>query len=172
MNDNLDVAINALQKELADHEQVATDIKTMINRLCVSAGKPPLYQNVESGSQQGVASIKGDTFYGKSVITAAREYLDMRKTANLGPASAREVYEALKLGGFSFGSTIEANAITVVRQAMAKQTAVFHKLPTGDYGLAKWYKKIKPRKSSSSNNGSNDTPDIETADPDEESADD
>ncbi len=172
MSDNLDVAINALQKELANHERLATDIKTMINRLCVSAGKPALYQNVESGSQLGAMSIKADTFYGKSVIVAAREYLDMRKAADLGPASARDVYEALKSGGFAFGSTIEANAITVVRQAMAKQTAVFHRLPTGDYGLSKWYAKIKPRKVLLGNNGSDDSPDIEPADPEQEPADD
>ncbi|MGB9154044.1 MAG: hypothetical protein WCD70_13275 [Alphaproteobacteria bacterium] len=166
MSQEYQPAIDALKKVLAEQERKIIETKNTINALCVHAGIEPLYQNTQAASGQTIGSIKADTFYGKSVITAAREYLDMRKVANLGPASARDVYEALKKGGFAFDSTVETNSITVVRGAMRKQTAIFHRLPNGDYGLTKWYEKIKNKKSK------NDDAEIESADPqDEESAD-
>ncbi len=171
MSDNLQSAISALQNELADLEKEAADMRNMINRLCARAGLAPIYADAETGSQQNISSIRADTFYGKSVITAAREYLDMRKAANLGPASPRDIYEALKKGGFAFSSKEEVNSIAVVRQAIGKQTTVFHRLPTGDYGLIKWYPKAKAAKSASADNPAN-APDNESADSNEESADD
>lgn len=160
-------AIDALQKELAEQEKKVADMKMMINKLYEHAGAPAPYQDIEPASQAAISSIQGDTFYGKSINTAAREYLEMRKVANMGPASPREVYEALKKGGFVFNSKNENNSITVVRAAMSKQSAIFHRLPTGEYGLLKWYPKAKAQKHT--DNGSD--AELESADPDEESAD-
>lgn len=164
MRQEFQPAIEALQKDLQEQERKVIETKNTINRLCEIAGMEPIYPDAGGVSQPSITAIKSDTFYGKSVITAAREYLDMRKAANLGPASPRDVYEALKKGGFEFGSKVETNSITVVRQAMSKQTSVFHKLPTGDYGLIKWYPKAKAQKVGNKE-------EIESADSDEESAD-
>jgi hypothetical protein len=155
-------AIDALQKDLAEREMAVLEIKKTINCLYEAAGEAAPYDVGAAPSGQTISSIQADTFYGKSVITAAREYLDMRKAANLGPASARDVYEALKKGGFAFESKVETNSITVVRGAMRKQSAIFHRLPNGDYGLTKWYEKIKNKKLK------NEDAEIESADPQEE----
>lgn len=137
-------AIEALQKTLAEQERQVIETKTMINKLCELAGAAMPYPDTGEVSQIHVGSIQGDTFYGKSVNTAAREYLEMRRAAKLGPATPRDVFEALKKGGFVFNSKNETNSITVIRTALSKQSSIFHRLPTGEYGLTKWYD--KPRK--------------------------
>jgi hypothetical protein len=166
-------AIDALQKDLSEQERKVSEIKTTINRLCELAGASPLYADVALTSQPMITTIKGDTFYGKSVITAAREYLDMRKAGNLGPASTREIFEALKSGGFIFNSKSEANSIVVVRNALSKASSIFHRLPTGEYGLAKWYDlaKIKRAKGSNDDDGESEEEEIATSETSEEESD-
>jgi hypothetical protein len=48
----------------------------------------------------------------------------------------------------------------VVRNALSKASAIFHRVPTGDYGLTKWYEKIRAKKLKDE--------EIESADPQEE----
>ena len=148
MREEFRPAIEALQRDLAELERKVSETKTTINRLCEIAGGAPLYSDVGTTSQPTVGSIKGDTFYGKVLTTAAREYLEMRKTANLGPATPREIYEALIKGGFAFETKIEANAITGLRATLRKNSGVFHRLPGpgGEYGLLAWYPRAKRQK--------------------------
>ncbi|WP_213742072.1 hypothetical protein [Bradyrhizobium sp. dw_411] len=137
-------AIDALQKDLAELEKKISETKSMINRLCELAGEPPMYADIQTSSApQTLSSIQADTFYGKVITTASREYLEMRKAAGLGPASPREIYEALKQGGFKFDTKIENNAITGVRNTLRKASAIFHRLPNNEYGLLKWYPRAK-----------------------------
>lgn len=137
-------AIEALQKDLTEQERKIAETKSTINRLCELAEQPPLYPDVTNGSsQKGLSSIQADTFYKKVITTAAREYLEMRKNAGFGPASPREIYEALKQGGFKFDTKIENNAITGVRNTLRKASAIFHRLPNNEYGLLKWYPRAK-----------------------------
>lgn len=144
MRDQFKPAIEALQQELAEQERKTADIKSTINRLCEMAGDTPLYADVNSGnSTQALSSIQADTFYGKVITTAAREYLEMRRSIGQGPASPREIYEALKRGGFKFDTKSEVNAITGVRNTLRKASAIFHRLPNNEYGLLKWYPRAK-----------------------------
>jgi hypothetical protein len=137
-------AIEALQKDLTEQERKVAETKGTINRLCELAGRPMLYPDVSTeGSPQTLSSIQADTFYGKVITTAAREYLEMRKNAGLGPTSPREIYEALKQGGFKFDTKSEINAITGVRATLRKASAIFHRLPNNEYGLLKWYPRAK-----------------------------
>jgi hypothetical protein len=102
-----------------------------------------------NSGQPSLGGIQADTFYGKVIITASREYLEMRRNASLGPASPREIYEGLKKGGFKFDTKIESNAITGVRNTLRKASNIFHRLPTGEYGLLKWYPRAKDEGASS-----------------------
>jgi hypothetical protein len=138
-------AIEALKKDLSEFEKKIAETKSMINRLCELAGEQPLYADIQSanGAPQTLNSIQADTFYGKVITTASREYLEMRKVAGLGPASPREIYEALRDGGFKFDTKIENNAITGVRNTLRKASAIFHRLPNNEYGLLKWYPRAK-----------------------------
>ena len=150
MREEFRPAIEALQRDLADLERKVSETKGTINRLCELGGAPPLYADVGNSSQPNIGSIKGDTFYGKVLTTAAREYLEMRRSANLGPATPRDIYEALVKGGYAFDTKVEANAITGVRAVLRKNSGIFHRLPNGDYGLLGWYPRAKGARSTAS----------------------
>jgi hypothetical protein len=148
MREEFRPAIEALQKDLGDLERKAAETKATINRLCEIAGAPPLYADVSGGTQPTLAAIRADTFYGKVMTTAAREFLEMRRSAGLGPATPRDIYEGLKKGGFAFDTKIESNAITGVRNTLRKNSSIFHRLPNGEYGLLNWYPRAKAPKPS------------------------
>jgi hypothetical protein len=144
MREELRPAIAALQSDLQDIEKKAAETKRAINRLCELAGAPPMYALTDTDSSRpNVTTLRNDQFYGKVMNTAAREYLEMRKGANLGPATPREIYEALVTGGFKFDTKIESNAITGLRQILRKNSSIFHRLPHGAYGLLSWYPNAK-----------------------------
>lgn len=140
-------AIEAFKMQLAQAEQRVTEIKKSINSLYELAGEPlPYSVEAENAPTVNLAAIKGDTFYGKSVNTAAREYLEMRRTAGLGPASPRDVYEALSKGGLKFEAKDATIAIIGVRATLRKNSSLFHRLPSGEYGLLSWYPNAKAPK--------------------------
>jgi hypothetical protein len=144
-------AIEAFKKMLAEQERKVLETKAAVNALYVAAGEPAPYSlEAEAQATASLTSIKPDTFYGKSINTAAREYLEMRKAAGDGPATPRDVYEALSRGGLKFETKDETNAIIGVRATLRKNSSVFHRLPTGDYGLLEWYPNAKAPKESES----------------------
>ena len=149
MSNTIDPAIAALQSDLAALESQVYGVKSAINLLCKHAGKPEMYPNLTADdSKVSIGNIQADTFYGKTIGAAAREYLEMRRAANLGPASTREVYDALIEGGFKFNSKNENNAMISLGQTLRKNSKMFHKLPNGNYGLLSWYPNAKEGKSS------------------------
>src|SRR5687768_750164 len=87
--------VHAKQKETAD-------LKRVVNGLCREAGMEPAFQDVDEEQHVGGGHVRlrPDEFYGKSVLTAARMYLDKRKQA----VSANEILKALQDGGFDFNS--------------------------------------------------------------------
>lgn len=142
-------AIKALQSELETLETKAREIKNTINVLCRHAGISELYPNVtEMSGSASISTIKGDTFYGKTIGTAAREYLEMRRASGLGPSSPKEIYEALIQGGFQFDTKSETNAQISLSNTLRKNSKTFHRLPSGLYGLLSWYPNAKVQKSS------------------------
>jgi hypothetical protein len=152
-------AIAALQAELAELDRKSRELKGTINVLCKHAGQPELYQNI--GAEAGtatVAGIKADTFYGKTIATAAREYLEMRKASNLGPATPREIYEALVEGGYQFEAKSKDIAMVGLRSNLRKNSKTFHRLPNGQYGLLSWYPNAKAAKASAAGNGDDSEP--------------
>lgn len=143
MNDAYLPAIAALQEQLAKEQRAVTETKKMINKLSEFAGQPAPYPVTEDAEAISIGAIRSDTFYGKKLATAMREYLEMRRTANLGPAETREIYEAVIKGGYQFEAANATNAMTGMRQLMTKNTNQFHKLPNGAWGLTAWYENIK-----------------------------
>jgi len=171
MREEFRPAIQALQQDLAELERKATETKTTINRLCELAGAPPMYADVGSpGQTASLAAIRADTFYGKVLTTAAREYLEMRKSGGLGPCSPREIFEALRKGGFAFDTKNENNAITGVRNTMRKNSSIFHRLPNGEYGLLAWYPRAKAPRAQADADEPEDTQESEAATSGEEAA--
>lgn len=144
MREEFKPAIEALQTDLADLERQVLETKLVINRLCIRAGMDPLYPDANAATSSSVSSVRPDSFYGKSITTAAREFLDMRRNAGVGPATPREVYEALAKGGYTFEAKDETTAIIGVRATLRKSSSIFHRLPNGTYGLLGWYPNAKP----------------------------
>lgn len=82
--------------------------------------------------------IKADEYYGKGFATAAGDYMERRKTA----VTHEEVLRALEQGGFDFdaaGWKDVAGRGRTIAMSLAKNTAIFHRLPSGTFGLKKWY---------------------------------
>jgi hypothetical protein len=172
MTDAFAPAIAALQGDLRELERKAREIKSTINVLCKHAGIAELYANVGGDeSQPTITSIKADTFYGKTIATASREYLDMRKAANLGPATPREIYEALVQGGFLFEAKNANVAMVSLRSNLRKNSKTFHRLPNGQYGLLAWYPNAKPAKPSSNGSDDEEEPEAQSAANEESAAD-
>jgi len=147
MREEMKPAIDALLTDLADQEKQVIETKLLINRLCSRSGMELLFPDAAAAANSaGVGAIRPDSFYGKVLNTAAREYLEMRKAANLGPATPREVYEALVKGGYAPDTKDETNAIIGVRATLRKNSSVFHRLPNGTYGLLSWYPNAKPQR--------------------------
>lgn len=149
LGDHLLKTLEQAKRKLAEQEAAVTASKKFINQLCEFGGVPPLYQKTdEPNGALGVGAIQRDSFYGKSVTTATREYLEMRKASGLGAATHIEIIEALKAGGFDFTtiSPDETVAQRGVAITLAKNSSIFHKLPNGNWGLLVWYPEAKERK--------------------------
>lgn len=166
MDEHLLKTLDQAKRKLSEQEAAVVSTKKFINQLCEFGGVPPLYANVEPASNgSGLGSIRADTFYGKSVTTAAREYLEMRRGSGLGAASHTDIIDALKTGGFDFTSISadETVAQRGVAITLAKNSSIFHKLPNGNWGLLIWYPEAKERKQKRSDD--NGKPPAEPTDP-------
>ncbi len=147
--DDLSAAIAALERRLIDHDRKGNEIRRAINILYEEGGQKPKYPDVDTpaGTQDSggvLTQIKRDSFYGKKQMTAAREYLEMRRTQGDGPATPQEILEALKAGGYKFEAKSDDIALVGLRALLRKATNVFHKLPgTRAYGLLSWYPNAK-----------------------------
>lgn len=168
MAGEFDPAIQRLVDDIQKDEETLLSKKRMVNQLCEYAKRPPLYPDAESGQKATVSAIRTDQFYGKPLATAIREYLEMRRASNMGAAAVREIFDALKTGGFKFEAKDETNAMRGLRQSLTKNSVTFHKLPNGSYGLREWYPNVKPAKD---NGGEAEDPENESAGDDEPPAD-
>lgn len=144
MPSEFDPAISAFERRREEALSTAADCERTINALCKEAGYPPRYaENTISAGANKVTQISDDTFYGQKQTPAMRSYLEMRKAQNLGPATPREIYEALKAGGYVFEAKDAEVALVGMRALLRTQPNVFHRLPQGTWGLTAWYPDAK-----------------------------
>lgn len=129
MSDSYDNAIHELKQEITSRMRTVNDLLKL-------QGKPPLYPDPDAINSANSTTIRRDQFYGHSLSAAVREFLNIRKS--IGPATLDEIYAALTAGSFRFDAD-ESNAKPALKQSLTKNTAIFHRLPNGSYGLAEWY---------------------------------
>ena len=143
-----DGTIAMLENGIEEAEANIRALRTAINTICVAQGHPPRYAEEQLAASGGgrLTQIKDDTFYGKKQTPAMRDYLEMRKAQNLGPATPREIYDALQIGGFQFEAKEEHTRLVSMRALLRTQPLVFHRLPQGAYGLTSWYPDAKRSK--------------------------
>ncbi len=139
---DLDPIITGLVAVIEAAEEKLAEQKRVVNGLCLSAGRPILYADIERKTGD-LIFIRTDEFYGQPLATAMRSVLEKKRAGGNGPATVREIYDALVSGGFKFEAKDE-NALRGLRQSLTKNSAVFHKLPNGSYGLLEWYPNAKP----------------------------
>jgi len=145
MNEPISNTIEVLAQRVRVKEDEAAKLKRLVNELCSEGGLPLRYADITILGDEPLR-IRGDQFYGLAITTAIRNYLEMRKAANQGPATVSEIYEAIKSGGYKFETENEENAKTTVRNNLRKSSSIFHRLPNGDFGLLIWYPNAKPPK--------------------------
>lgn len=152
---NNTAALAVLEPKLDELERKANALLQVVNELRTEDGLPPRPFGSGGGRSTSTAhgpsggtisQIRPDTFYGKKMQTAIREYLEMRKAAGMGPATPREIYETITAGGYKFEAKDETTALVGMRALLRKRTAFFHKLPNGSYGLTSWYPDAKKPK--------------------------
>ena len=153
-------AIDALEKDFEDLERQANGLLQSINLLRSKAGMPPRPGGLNHGSAEGASGggspgggikLHSDTFTGKKLGSAVREYLEMRKrSGGDAPATSREIFDALKEGGFVSGAKDDATGLVVLRTMLRKNTVMFAKLQNGKIGLRSWYPNLKPQKEAAS----------------------
>jgi hypothetical protein len=175
MDGALESAIATLQRQLQDKERMANEIRGAVNVLRESinllrsqAGLPPLFPDDGGGggtrtdsktealstSSGQAGQINSDAFYGKRQATAIREYLEMRRSLGLGPAKPKEIYIALRQGGFQYKAKEEETALVGMRALLRKMNTTFHKVPgTSAYGLRSWYPHAGTARSSTTIDG-------------------
>jgi hypothetical protein len=152
-------AIEALEKELTDLERQANALLTSINLLREKSGLPLRVSHftpsaAREGGKPVSVHLHSDAFTGMKLGSAVRKYLEMRKqSGGDAPATTREVFDALKDGGFVSGAKDDATGMVVLRTMLRKNTTTFAKLQNGKYGLRAWYPNLKPVKEAPSTAG-------------------
>jgi len=148
MSKTVDQVISELAAEITADEASLRKKKETVNTLCSAVGRPPAYA-LESASAALPTQIRSDQFYGQPLAASVRTILEMRRAQNLGAATNREIYDSLVAGGYEFDTKSEDIAQKSLRNSLAKNTALFHKLPNGQFGLLSWYPNVKKPKASS-----------------------
>lgn len=164
-------ALAILEPKLDEIERKGHALRQIINELRGEDGLPPRSpgggDTLTSSASVGVGAgslsqIRPDTFYGKKMQTAIREYLEMRKAGGMGPAMPREIYDAITGGGYKFEAKDDTTALVGMRALLRKRSAFFHRLPNGSYGLTNWYPDAKKPKAAAT--AESDEADVDEAD--------
>jgi len=128
-----------LEQMVADHEASAARAKAIINELCVKHGLPARYAPSELESRSGgTFKIRSDQFHGRPMATCVKELLEMRRAANLGPATINEILDSLIEGAYEVGAKNTQIARVSLYNSLGKNPA-FYKLPNKQWGLRAWY---------------------------------
>ena len=140
--DHYQKTISDLVKQIEVLDEKSNMIKTTVNHLCEVSNRPAMYEINALASTVGM-SFSTDEFYGEKLAKAVRTVLERRKASmEDAPATVREIFEHLRDGGYAFGTDNDDNAIRGLRVSLGKNVAVFHKLPTGKFGLKDWYQHL------------------------------
>jgi len=160
----LDDALNELRK----HEDAVLSTKKFINQLCGFGKMPLMFPDVDESQSAGQRTgIRRNSFYGQPLATCVGQYLEYRVNSGLvKEATLDEIIAALKEGGFDLSAISKDpdGQKRGVAITLAKNTAKFHRLPNGDFGLLLWYPNVKAKKDKSADT-SDEAPLVELPSP-------
>lgn len=137
MSTRLSGAVEELELQLQEQMLEVANTKKLINSLLKRNGEQPRYNDV---AIEGAGAMRADEYYGKTVTTAAQMYLDRRRAA----LSAEDITRGIEQGGFDFKplNWSENARVRNIAISLAKNPAIFHKLPNGTWGLTPWYPNV------------------------------
>lgn len=144
MDDAMQKVLADVQAKIQGHLDAITKLKKTANSLADMAGDAPIYPDADEESNAGVGPGRSDAYYGKPLAKACREYLEFRRRA----VSGEEILKGLEQGGFDFDALgwAESSRLRALVISMAKNTQVFHRLPSNTWGLLAWYPTASQRK--------------------------
>jgi len=145
MSDPYQQIINDFLTDLKKAEGEVVRLKETINALCGKAGKPHMFSDSELSSSSKPQSIRSDQFHGRPLATVIREYLQIRRQLDQGPATIAEIFDSLVEGGYAFNTKSDQISKISLNGSMGKNP-VFYKLPSKKWGLAEWYSNIKRKR--------------------------
>jgi hypothetical protein len=144
--DHITRSIETLVSKVKEQEAEVWKTKTAVNALRAVLNMPPLYSEPTSeAATVGLANLRGDEFYGKTLSGVVRSILESRKAADQGPATVNEIYSTMIAGGYLFETIDIDNAKRGLRISLTKNSQTFHKLPNGKYGLKEWFPGLKDK---------------------------
>lgn len=148
MSETVKKAIEDMQGILASKVAEVAKLKQTINGMARAIGEEAPYPSEEPedvAAMRKSTAIRPDEFFGRSTITAAREYLEKVHE----PKPADEILAALAKGGFDFEAQDWKDEKVRLRNlaiSLSKNTQIFTRLPSGPFGLTKWYPELKRAK--------------------------
>jgi hypothetical protein len=128
--------------KLREQEAQVLETKRVINTIKAWAGEPPMFTDLDQAQPGSSIVSKRAKFYGQPLSTVVRQILEARQDV----ASVNEIYDAMIAGQYKFDTANEENAKRGLRISLTKNSATFHKLPGGEYGLREWYPNVKESK--------------------------
>jgi hypothetical protein len=144
MEDPMRAVVETMAERVRAKEAELTNLKKATNVFCRDAGMDPLYPDDEPSAPGTSMRMRPDEYYGKPFSTAARDYLKRRGQA----VPVDDILSGLTLGSFDFEGIgwNEKDRLRTLAASLAKNTAIFHKLPSGLIGLKDWYPEAIDRK--------------------------
>lgn len=139
--------VNEATRAAEESEAETISLKRAANTLARRFRLSEPFANIEdtAASRTSVA-IRADHFVNfNAPAAAARAYLELRGK-NRGAATIEDIYEALRRGGYDFGTPNDNEGKGFLKVALAKDQNV-HRIDNGpfgvSYGLVAWYPDAK-----------------------------
>ena len=140
---HIDKTIQSLRKEIGEKENELVEMKKTVNQLCKLVDHSPIYLTEVQPEKSSTALLQGDEYYMQPIARVIGMIFQKRKMSGLGPATAKEIYDEMRAGGYKFDAKDDENAMRGISISMSKNVAKFHKLPSGKFGLREWYPELK-----------------------------
>jgi len=115
-------------------EEQAAQKKQLANNLCDLAGAAYLYPEQQANAAV-LLPLAPDSYCGRALAPVVREVLERRKRAGLGAATASEIYDLMKDGGYLLTTKNGENAMQALYIMLTNNTSTFYRFPNGTYGL-------------------------------------
>lgn len=143
--DHFEKTLQDALAKLHEVERQVVETKQGINSLLKLFGRQPMFADTDLKTDGSPSATSNDRFYGQPLAKVVRWVLEDRRAAGQGAGSVNEIYQAMMAGNYKFDTDNPDNAKRGLRISLTKNSAVFHKLPNGEYGLREWYPAIKDK---------------------------